>query len=263
MPRVFDCFMVYDELEMALARMHILRDVVDYHIVVEAHETHSGGPKSLNFKDNSYLFEEFASKIVYVYVPQLSDGVRDSWQREAFQRSRIGEGLARMEVQPDDLVIVSDCDEIIHPDVIPQVREAASCQADMYYFRLNYRATHQPWGINICRYRVQPDPCGVRTAASFPADRQKFDHAGWHFTYFYRTPEEVIAKINAFMHHQHADIDPRLRDPKYVARGLTEGLDLFKDVLMRDIGLRRVELEPTLPKYILDNLGKFQHWIAP
>lgn len=263
MSRVFDCFQFYDEFDMALARMHILRDVVDYHVVCEAHETHSGHPKSLNFKDNMHLFDEFKSKIVYVYVPVLSDGVRDSWKREAYQRSMIGEGLHQANVQPDDLVIVSDCDEIINPEVIPLVRVAASCQADMYYFRLNYKATKQPWGINICRWHVQQDPNAIRTAAYFPQDKQIFQHGGWHFTYFYPTPELVIAKINAFMHHQHADIDPRLRDPVYVARGLSEGLDLFKDVLMRDIGLQRVELEPTLPKYILDNLDKYKNWIAP
>lgn len=263
MSRVFDCTMFFDEYEMLLARMNILRDVVDYHIICEAHETHSGKPKSLNFKDNRHLFKEFESKIVYVCVEQLSDGIRDSWQREAFQRSQIGRGLQEANAQPDDLVTVSDTDEIIRPEIIPLVREAASCQADVYYFRLNYKATKQPWGINICRYGIQPDPCGIKTAARFPEDRQRFEHGGWHFTYFYDTPKQVIDKIGAFMHHDLADADSRLRDTEYTRRGLTEGLDLFKDVLSRDIGLERVEIEQTLPRYLLDNLGKFSHWIAP
>ena len=263
MPRVFDCFMFYDEYDMTLARMNILRDVVNYHVIVEAHETHSGKPKSLNFKDNRHLFAEFDDKIIYVCVEQLSDGVRDSWQREAFQRSQISVGLKVASIQPDDLIIVSDCDEIIRPEVVPLVRMAANCQADVYYFRLNYRALHQPWGINCCRYSVQPDPCGIKTGAGYPSDRQKFDKGGWHFTYFYDTPEQVVSKINAFMHHDLADTDGRLRDVEYAKRGLTEGLDLFRDVLMRDIGLERVDLEATLPRYILDNLGKFSHWIAP
>lgn len=265
MPRVFDAFMFYDEYEMALTRMRILKDVVDYHVVVEAHETHSGGPKSLNFKDNWHLFKEFESKIVYVYVPALSDGKRGSWQREAYQRSQIGEGLKRMEAQPDDLVIVSDCDEIINPDIVPQVKEAACCQADMYYFRLNYKATRQPWGINCCRWRIQQDPNAIRTSAYFPQDRQRFEHGGWHFTYFYDTPEQIIGKLKAFMHHDQAEAHPELLNPEFVKRGLSECIDLFREsgALFRDIGLQRVELEPTLPRYILDNIGKFQHWIAP
>jgi beta-1,4-mannosyl-glycoprotein beta-1,4-N-acetylglucosaminyltransferase len=263
MSRVFDCFCFFDEFDMALTRMHILRDVVNYHVIVEAHETHSGHRKSLNFKDNRHLFKEFERKIIYVYVPELSDGTRGSWQREAYQRSQISRGLLEANAQPDDLVIVSDCDEIINPQVIPLVRTAASCQADVYYFRLNYKAKTQPWGINCCRYSIQPDPCGIKTAAGFPEDKQKFERGGWHFTYFYDTPEQVVSKISAFMHHDFADKDTRLRDIDFTRRSMIEGIDLFKDILQRDIGLERVELEPTLPKYILDHLPEYQHWIAP
>jgi beta-1,4-mannosyl-glycoprotein beta-1,4-N-acetylglucosaminyltransferase len=72
MTKVYDCCIFYEELDMLETRMHILEDVVDYFVICEAAETHSGKPKPFNLADNAKRFERWQDKIVYVMVTSLS-----------------------------------------------------------------------------------------------------------------------------------------------------------------------------------------------
>lgn len=267
--KVYDTFMISNELDMALTRMHILRDVVDYHVVCEAHETHSGGPKSLNFADNPAMFDEFKSKIIYVYVPALSNGQRDSWQREQFHRHNIARGL--VDAMQDDLVIVSDCDEIPNPDCVADWKASGkpcaefSWNKDFYYYKLNFHiASGEGWSFGGCRRDVQPDPNGIKSGAFAPEFKFKmarYERGAWHFSYFH-SPQGVRDKLKMFMHHDIADKDARLSDTEYIAQAIKQGTDLFKEAMGRAMVIDRVPIEPTLPKYILDHLEDYRQWIV-
>jgi beta-1,4-mannosyl-glycoprotein beta-1,4-N-acetylglucosaminyltransferase len=198
MSNVYDCLMFFAETDMLELRVKELQHVVDYHVVCESRETHSGKPKELNF-DKLYkrLPAHLQSKMIYVVVDELSDGVRDSWQREYYHRSCISRGLVN--AQPDDLVIVSDCDEIVNPDVIPHIKDKAGITMDLYYYNFNTRM-NEFWGVGASRWGLYSDVNGIRTNAM--GGEQLI--GGWHLSYAGNT-EFIAEKLRSFMHFDYAE----------------------------------------------------------
>lgn len=252
---IYDACIFHSEIDMLLLRMNILRHAVDAHVVCEAAETHSGQPKPYHFEQARYRFREFEDKIVYVQVDGLSDGKRDSWQREAFHRSQIGRGLKR--ARPDDLIIVGDCDEIANPDIIPQIGDCAGLTLDLYYYRFTLKA-RAFWGMGAARYGLMQDPGGTRTNAARGA---QLSNAGWHFSYF-MSPDKVAEKIGAFMHHDFVRLDNRLADTGYLAERMAAGQDIYASIP----GRQPLQLDYTppgehLPRYVLEHLVDYQEWL--
>ena len=56
----------------------------------------------------------FEKKIIYIQVSDMPDG-DNPWVRENFQRNCIERGLSRS--SEDDLIIISDLDEIPNPEI--------------------------------------------------------------------------------------------------------------------------------------------------
>src|SRR5678815_1115305 len=142
--------MMFNELDMLELRFNILNDVVDHFVVCEATETHSGQPKPLNLLANWDRFKPFHNKLIYVNAGPLSDGQRNSWQREYYHRSCIAKGLTS--ANNDDFILVSDMDEIPRPEVIAEVKhsdfQAAKLELDMYYYDMNHRVS-QGWAVGM------------------------------------------------------------------------------------------------------------------
>ncbi len=118
--KIYDCFTFYNELDMLEIRLNILDKYVDYFVLVEATKTHSGQEKKLYYKENEVKFKKFKHKIIHIIVndmPIIKDG--DRWKLENFQRDSIMRGLT--ECQQDDIILVSDLDEIPNPKEIQRV----------------------------------------------------------------------------------------------------------------------------------------------
>jgi beta-1,4-mannosyl-glycoprotein beta-1,4-N-acetylglucosaminyltransferase len=253
MPNVYDCFMYHNETDMAELRIKELQHAVNYHVVCEARETHSGMPKELNF-DAVYkrLPAYLQAKIIYVVVDQLSDGTRDSWKREAYHRSCIERGLVN--AQPDDLVIVGDCDEIVSPDVIPLIKDKAGITMDLYYYDVNHKV-REFWGIGATRWGVYQDINGIRTNAM--GGEQLV--GGWHLSYFGDT-SFIMDKLSSFMHHDMASAQGINADmityAKATGRDLWGRGDFVLDYIPFADGLH-------LPRTIRDNYDHYQKlgWI--
>lgn len=121
--KVYDGFTFYNEFELLELRLKALWDVVDYFVIVEANRKHTGDPKKFNFWERQNEFKEFLPKIRFVPA-DLSNvpfkGVGD-WSIENAQRNAIIHGL--IDARPDDLIMVSDLDEIPAPEVLKRIHE--------------------------------------------------------------------------------------------------------------------------------------------
>ena len=121
--KIYDCFTFFNELEILELRLASLCDVVDRFVIVEADKTHANVPKPLNFAEHLKDYARYLPKIEYVVdssnVPYK--GVGD-WAIENHQRNMIKQGLT--EAEPDDLIMVSDVDEIPNPATIRTIRES-------------------------------------------------------------------------------------------------------------------------------------------
>lgn len=144
MPRVFDCFPFFNELDVLEIRLAELDALVDHFVIVEATRTHTGKPKPLYFADNRRRYERFDHKIIHVVVDDLPCEPSNHWGREIFQRQAIVRGLGQ--ARPDDRIITSDCDEIPKPDALRRAlalpwlsRRTVAFWCENYFYRLNLR----------------------------------------------------------------------------------------------------------------------------
>lgn len=118
---IYDCITFYNELDLLEVRLHELCDVVDRFVLVEATQTFQGNPKPLFFEEHKHAFSRYADKITHIVVEFPDEAALRShlstrppnmtWAREHYQRDQISRGLTK--ALPDDLIIVSDVDEII------------------------------------------------------------------------------------------------------------------------------------------------------
>ena len=121
--KIYDCFTFYNEFELLELRLKSLYDIVDYFVIIEANRTHTNKPKPLNLLEHKDEFKDFLPKIRYINLDATKvpfKGVGD-WSIENAQRNGIMAGLA--DANPDDLIFISDLDEIPSPDIFQRINE--------------------------------------------------------------------------------------------------------------------------------------------
>ena len=90
------------------------------------------------------------------------------------------------------------------------------------------------------------------------------ENGGWHFSYL-KTPAEVEKKLKSYLHHIDYDLDPlgikkikKIMDDKKTIYNLKVDQKINKFDSQNK--LLKINSDQ-LPKYIFDNLDKFNNWI--
>ena len=119
--RVIDCFSYFDEDLILEIRLSTLYNYVDEFVICEATLDHAGNNKELNF--NIEKFKQFRDKINYIVIDDLPKEVKKfkkNWHpahaRDQFQRNALVRGIDHC--NDDDLIMISDLDEIPNPEKI-------------------------------------------------------------------------------------------------------------------------------------------------
>lgn len=120
--KVYDCFTFYNEFELLELRLKSLWNIVDYFVIVEADKNHTNKPKPFYFAERKEDFKNFLPKIRNIQLNVDIDykGVGD-WSIENGQRNSIIYGLS--DAAPDDLIFISDADEIPAPDILQRIEK--------------------------------------------------------------------------------------------------------------------------------------------
>lgn len=112
---VYDCFTFYNEYALLEWRFKMLYSLVDVFVIVEGNRTFQNKPKGLNFPKYRRLFAPYEKKIRYVAIEEEMPYNSD-WSIEIFQRNYIKKALAGC--KEDDVIILSDADEIVDPQLL-------------------------------------------------------------------------------------------------------------------------------------------------
>ena len=83
---------------------------------------------------------------------------------------------------------------------------------------------------------------------------QIFDNAGWHFNNIL-SPEEISKKLKTFAHIEFAN--EKFSSINIIKKKINDKKDLFN----RGHEYKKIEINSDYPKYIRDNLNKFQKFI--
>lgn len=134
--KIIDTIFLYDEIEMLYFRLSELEDFVDEFIIMECEMDFKGNPKPLNYLQNVEMFEKWKDKITYISTPKIDlndikplyDSIKFGEKLEQknndkvkkndlrfFQISTLIGSLLDKNLDYDDLILISDVDEI--PDL--------------------------------------------------------------------------------------------------------------------------------------------------
>ncbi len=196
-----DCFPFLDELTMLRCRLETLAEVPDLvHVLVEADTVQgSNEPKPYVFAEHRDDFADFADRIVYVQATGLPDDP-DPWVREHAQREWATVGLRQLDPAPDDVVMLSDVDEIPTPVAAEfcQPQGITVFEQRMHPFAVDWQHP-DPWrGTVATRYSKVESVAMLRDARLLSPE--VLPAAGWHFSWVSNTSEQRERKLKAFCH---------------------------------------------------------------
>ena len=294
--KIYDCITYFNEKTLFELRLNILNNFIHRFIVVEATYTHSGKPKKLNFNINNY--PKFKGRIIYVPVKQKPKGlykineknndkeinaklINNGYLRENFQRDQLQKGLEN--ANPNDLVIISDLDEIPNLEGINLKsinKKIIFFKQKFLFYKFNLFYPKRIWhGSRACKKKFLLSPQWLRNIKSkkysiFRPDIffsiKKYNsvffikEGGWHFTNL-KTAKEIYYKFSNYLHHrefEHSNL--RIRN--------------IKDMIKKNISIYNHEVDKSqskfdgkvklvrlprkyLPNFLLDNLNLYKKWI--
>jgi beta-1,4-mannosyl-glycoprotein beta-1,4-N-acetylglucosaminyltransferase len=264
---IIDCFIFYNELKMLSFRLKELNENVDYFVIVESKHTFSGKEKKLYFEENKELFKEYLHKIIHIIVSDFPYKYPDielnqqyikmkeaqQWINENHQRRCIDRGIKKLDLNDEDIIIISDCDEI--PDInnffklLPnKINEIYSLEMDMYYYNLTNKLI-DPWKCSkIVPFKIYKninDPQIIRDPEFENRNNEdKTIKSGWHFSYFFDI-DLIINKIKMFAHQE-------FNKEEYLCKEkIDELIKSNKDIFFReDVKMEKIEIKNNnyLPK---------------
>jgi len=165
---IYDCFTFWNETEILELRLGLLYNFVDYFVICESLDSHSKKIRKNEYilEKNKNLYDKYWDKIIYLKIDKLEfDG--DSgydisgnktvhWKNENYQRCYLYNGFKN--ANDDDIIAISDLDEIWNPQIIPVLRtiidkhKYVGCIMNLFYYYVNTLKL-QPWKGTYLTYK--------------------------------------------------------------------------------------------------------------
>ena len=277
--KIYDAFLFFNELDLLDIRLNLLNDVVDKFVIVESTVTFSGKTKKLFFDENKQMFEKFSDKIIHIVVsdtpedfnnlPFISNpsNIKDvfqnkilkylnestgwnrnnpnevQWGREIYQREFITNGF--LNCDDNDLIIVSDVDEIPNPVELLKIKDSG--QSDVFEFKQNMFY----YNINTLKERGWSGPkishWSLRKENSLNILRQNkltnnvVENGGWHLS-FMGGENRIKDKLEAYAHQEYNN--------NHIKENLTRNIQTNNDLFFRG-SLVEINIEDEFPNILL------------
>ena len=294
--KIYDCFMYFDEDVVLDVRLNLLNEFIDKFVIIESVFNHKGERREPQFDINK--FSKFKEKIIYILkhetpseleiIKKLDSekevyrkSILNALKRENLQRNSILEGLKNAE--PNDWVIVSDLDEIPNLEKVNfnKINERVLVfEQAMMYYKFNLKLQNFIWiGSKACKFKFLESPQWLRNIKGRKFNWWRIDtffskkkyrsiklikEGGWHFSYI-KTPKEIEKKLKSYLHHIDYDINPLGLDKiENIIKDKKTIYDLKVDKRKNkfNAGNELVKVQNNqLPRYIVDNLDKYNNWI--
>ena len=268
--KIYDCFSYWDEDLLLDLRLNVLNDFIDYFVIVEGNKTWQNNFKKLRFDINK--FSKFKDKIIYIPVEDMPDG-DNPYIRENFQRNCISRGLENS--NEEDLIIISDLDEIPNPEVLTKFKKNmkyAVFRQFHFYYKINLQSQLNLYWygsrISVKKYLKSPQWLRDLKFKKRPFWRiDKFrlnniiENGGWHFCNL-KTPEYLLYKYqNLCETNDPINFNEKI-DEKYLnINEINKRIISGDDIIGRDDNFKKTELNESFPSYLINNQNLFKDWI--
>lgn len=262
---IIDAIIFGGEVDVLEARLHELDSVADRFVVVESAERHGSRdvrPFALPAALEGPL-RRFAGKVEFSLLGALQPphgGPNDSWPRENFHRNAIAQVVRDVATSGDDIVMVSDCDEIPRAEAVRMSTEALrqglrAFSQDMFYYDVNnYMGNWNGTVGGTVGALLQSSPQEWRNRRdSLPT----IGAGGWHFSYF-GGYDRILYKVGNFAHacEDSARLARHWLETGHTSMGdLLGGMDLYRRAGC-DRRERRSQDDPRLPAWVRANMPR-------
>ena len=288
--------MYFDEDMLLDIRLHTLNKYIKKFIITEATYSHNGSKKELKF--DIQKFSKFKDKINYIVVDNQPSNILklensdtdekkseklilNGMARDNFQRNNLYKGL--LDVNDEDLVLVSDLDEIpnlVNLKLNKIKNKIIIFEQDMFYYKFNLIYKDFKWfGTKAIKKRNLISPQWLRNIKNklypwwridtlFSKDKYTnisiVKNGGWHFTCI-KTPQELEKKLLNFAHHHEfeesglklQDLKNLINDKKIMYQ---HNLDKKDNRWGEGSYLEKIDIS-FLPEYIILNSENFKKWL--
>lgn len=209
--KIIDSVIFYDEIFTLLLRLSIMSSKVDKVVVIEADRTHKGTPKPYNLEKYWPLLFPWHDKLVY-HKAVAPWPVQDSWVIENWQRNYLQQAWQELGLDNDDVVVLSDLDEIVRPSILDLLHNlnygCYGLYQPTFYFKFNYMAldSHYSCSPKAIKYgyskQLQPTQWRFyRSNPSIDTNYTELHHAGWHWSYL-MNHSMIVNKIQQGAHQE-------------------------------------------------------------
>ena len=197
-------------------------------------------------------------------IPEKVEKYKKGWSpnffRENFHRNAISRALKNC--LPNDLILISDADEIPNFDMLNKIKlkNFALFRQKNFLYKLNLMSDDNWLGTGICYKKYLQSPQWLRNKRFLRRGfirriffkTQIIENGGWHFT-FLKKPEDIVKKMKSY---GHGDLE-KLGDIENIKKSIEQN----KFFIDNKINLTKVEINKNLPKFIIDNQDYFKEWI--
>ena len=292
--KIYDCTNYFNEDLMYGLRLEILDKYVDKFVVAESKYTHSGQPKKLHFDINRY--SKFKDKIHYIVVDKEPEDLIDlsnleynqaqgtkrinSLKRIRQQYDVLKDGIE--EANNDDLIILSDCDEIPNLTNLEDLplNKILIFKQLLFYYKFNLHHDSMIWHgskaclkknlstfnwlRNIKNKKYKPWRLDTYFSKNKYTNIKIVENGGWHFTNI-KSPEDIVMKLLNFGEHNEfevsnintAKMSKLIKDKRVYFNHAADKTDRNKyDYSHLLININ----EKLLPEYLVNNKNLYKEW---
>ena len=221
MAKIIDCFTFYNELKILDLRLAELKDVVDHFVLVEATKTFSGKSKKLYFDEIKSKYNDYP--ISHVVVDDMPEK-NCAWSKEYHQRRSIIRGLTNLVLDDQDILVLTDADEIPDPETINYIAQQglvdfAALEMDHYYYNLRCK-WQDKWTPHpkIFKYSTFKKIGDFQKLRCHPY-KICIPKGGWHFSYF-GDVNFIINKLESFAHQEYNNEE--YKNPEKIQKHIDE-----------------------------------------
>ncbi|KAJ4708225.1 beta-1,4-mannosyl-glycoprotein 4-beta-N-acetylglucosaminyltransferase [Melia azedarach] len=267
--RVFDGIIFNNEVDLLEIRWRELNPYVTKFVILESNTTFTGIPKPLFFSSNRARYAFAEGKIVHgVHPGRIAplQSHRDPFVLESQQRIAMNGLLCYAGISNDDLLIMSDTDEIPSPHTVKLLQWCNGVPPVLHLELKNYMYSFE-FPVDYSSWRATIHIYGPKTL--YRHSRQTdliLSDAGWHCSFCFRHLEDFVFKMTAY---SHAD---RVKDSEFlnhsrIQKLICTGDDLFdmlpeeytfQDLIKKMGPIPHSASAVHLPAYLIENADKFR-----
>ncbi|OIW00391.1 hypothetical protein TanjilG_05741 [Lupinus angustifolius] len=265
--RVYDAVLFSNEIEILTLRWRELYPYITEFVLLESNSTFSGLPKPFVFNSNRAQFKFVEPRLTYGTIGGRFKKGENPFIEEAYQRVALDQLLKIAGITDDDLLIMSDVDEIPSAHTInllrwcDQVPSIIHLQLKNYLYSFEFLLDEKSWRASVHRYKS-----GKTRYAHYRQSDDILADSGWHCSFCFRRISDFIFKMKAYSHNDRVRFSHYL-SPDRIQKVICKGADLF-DMLPEEYTFKEIigKMGPIphsysavhLPSFILENANEYK-----